>query len=226
MNPKKSKKADLEWRKSTFFQLGIVISLSLVLMAFEFIRGNGSPGVVDIGIVETPDEIVIVPITPDVELPQPKIKPIVASIIETVDDKTLVDSDPFSNEIDPTESIPDYVPIEEKPEVIVAPDIAFVAVEEMPEFPGGNDELMKYLKENIVYPKIAIETNISGKVIISFVIETDGSLSNINIARSASPSLDEEALRVVKMMPKWKPGKQRQKTVRVSYNLPVDFILR
>ena len=225
MNTKKSKKADLEWRKSTFFQLGIVISLSLVLMAFEFVKSSGNSDFVDIGTVETSIDILVIQTKHDVELPKPKPIP-TGTHFETVDNKDLLKDFGFSVEIEPEDDFGDYKPVVDEPEIITAPDIPFVAVEEMPEFPGGEQELMKYLKENIVYPKIAIETNISGKVIISFVIETDGSLSNISIARSASPSLDTEALRVVGMMPKWKPGKQRQKTVRVSYNLPIDFILK
>ena len=226
MDRKKSKKADLEWRKSTFFQLGIVISLSLVLMAFELVKSPKNSNFITIGMAETPDDIVLIQTKHELELPKPIIKPIVASVIETVDNNQLVESILPPTEYDPNESIPDYIPIEEKPEDITTPHDPFIPVEIMPEFPGGEQELMKFLKDNIVYPKIAIETNISGKVIVSFIVESDGSLSNIGIARSASPSLDKEALRVVEKMPKWSPGKQRQKPVRVNYNLPIDFILR
>jgi protein TonB len=225
MDRKKSKKADLEWRKSTFFQLGIVISLSLVLMAFEFVRGNGSSDFVDIGLVETPTDIIIIQTKHDVELPKPK-PSIFRTDFETVDNKKLLDDFRLTVEVEPEDEFEDYKSIIDEPEVLTAPDVPFVASEIMPEFPGGDQELMRFLKENLVYPKVAREIGISGKVIISFVVETDGSLSNVDVARSASPSLDEEAMRVVKMMPKWSPGKQRQKPVRVIYNLPVDFILR
>ncbi len=225
MDRKKSKKADLEWRKSTFFQLGIVISLSLVLMAFEFIRGNGSSGFVDIGTIETSTDIIIIQTKHDVEFPKPK-PPTFSTNFDVTEDKNLLADIRIDVGIEPEDEIEEYTPVIDEPEVITVPDVPFVASEIMPEFPGGEQELMKFLKENLIYPKIAREIGISGKVIISFIVETDGSLSNVDVARSASPSLDEEAMRVVKMMPKWSPGKQREKPVRVIYNLPVDFILR
>ena len=98
-------------------------------------------------------------------------------------------------------------------------------VEEMPEYPGGMDKLVEYLSQNIKYPQQAIEKGIEGKVFVSFIVEKDGSVSNVQVQRSLGGGCDEEAVRVVKAMPKWKPGKQRGKTVRVSYTLPVNFKL-
>jgi len=225
MKRKKSKKADLEMRKSTFFQLGIVISLSLVLMAFEFVKSNGSTTSFNVGTVETPDDIIlIIPTKPEVDIPLPKQSN--STNFETVNDKISVEDIFITTEIDPDDEFPDYVPIEDKPEPVIASDEIFVAVAEMPEFPGGEQKLMEFLRENIVYPKLAIEIGLSGKVTVGFVVEPDGSLSNIRVARGISPLLDNEAIRVVKMMPKWKPGKQRQKAVKVGYNLPIEFNLR
>ena len=225
MNRKKSKKADLEWRKSTFFQLGIVISLSLVLMAFEFVKNNGNTNSLTIGTVVTSTDIdVIIPTKIEVEIPLPKQSN--TSVFETVDDKVLVNNIFVSIEVDPDEEFPDYVPVEDDPEPVSTSNELFVAVEEMPEFPGGQQKLSEFLRDNIVYPKLAIDIGLSGKVTINFVVEPDGSLSNIRVARSTSPVLDNEAIRVVKMMPKWNPGKQRQKAVKVSYNLPIEFNLR
>ncbi|MCR5013366.1 MAG: M56 family metallopeptidase [Bacteroidales bacterium] len=104
-------------------------------------------------------------------------------------------------------------------------DSVYQIVEVMPEYPGGMDQLAKYLSENIKYPDEAKEKGISGRVFISYVIEKDGSVSNIKVMRSVSPLLDNEAVRVVKAMPKWKPGKQKGKAVRVNYILPVNFKL-
>lgn len=101
----------------------------------------------------------------------------------------------------------------------------FNIVEEMPEFLGGLDQLMKYLSENIKYPEEAIEKGIQGRVLVNFVVEPDGSVSNVKVSRSLGGGCDEEAIRVVKSMPKWKPGKQRGKVVRVSYILPIFFKL-
>ena len=225
MDRKKSKKADLEWRKSTFFQLGIVISLSLVLMAFEYVRSDGSSNGFDIGTIETPIDIIVIQTTQDPELPKPKPSTL-SSSIEIVDNTKLLADIRIDVGYEEEEEFEVYAPVTDEPENIIVPDEPFVAVEIMPEFPGGNQELMNFLKENIIYPKVAIETGISGKVIVSFIVEPDGSLSNVEIYRSASPTLDEEALRVVKKMPKWNPGKQRQKTVRVNCKLPVDFKLK
>ena len=99
-------------------------------------------------------------------------------------------------------------------------------MEEMPAYPGGDAKLMEYVAKNIKYPQIARETGIQGRVFVGFVVEPDGSVSNVKVLRGIGGGCDEEAMRVVKSMPKWKPGKQRGKAVRVSYMLPVNFKLQ
>ena len=98
-------------------------------------------------------------------------------------------------------------------------------VEVMPEFPGGMQAMIEYLNTNIKYPKDAIKQEVSGRVMVMFVVETDGSLSNVRVARKVFPSLDAEAVRVIKTMPKWKPGKEKGKPVRVNFTLPIVFSL-
>lgn len=110
-----------------------------------------------------------------------------------------------------------------KPEVSTK---VFDVVEEMPSFPGGNGALMSYLASNIKYPVVAQENGVKGRVIVSFVVERDGSISDVRVARSVDPSLDREAQRVVKSMPRWKPGKQNGSAVRVKYTVPVVFRLQ
>lgn len=110
-----------------------------------------------------------------------------------------------------------------KPEVATK---VFDVVEEMPSFPGGNAALMSYLYSNTKYPVVAQENGVQGRVIISFVVERDGSISDVKVARSVDPSLDREAQRVVKSMPRWTPGKQNGQTVRVKYTVPVVFRLQ
>lgn len=110
-----------------------------------------------------------------------------------------------------------------KPEVATK---IFDVVEEMPSFPGGNGALMSYLASNIKYPVVAQENGVQGRVIVSFVVERDGSISDVRVARSVDPSLDREAQRVVKSMPRWKPGKQNGSAVRVKYTVPVVFRLQ
>lgn len=96
-------------------------------------------------------------------------------------------------------------------------------VEEMPEFPGGMPAMIEFLQTNIKYPKDAIKQDVGGRVMVMFVVETDGSISNVRVARKVFPSLDKEAVRVVKAMPKWKPGKEKGRAVRVNFTLPVVF---
>jgi protein TonB len=103
--------------------------------------------------------------------------------------------------------------------------VIFVVVETMPEFPGGQAALFKYLSENVKYPVIAQENGIQGRVICQFVVNKDGSIVDPKVVRSLHPKCDEEAMRVIKAMPKWKPGKQRGKPVRVKYTVPVQFKL-
>ena len=98
-------------------------------------------------------------------------------------------------------------------------------VEQMPEYPGGLTALMNYLRVNIRYPAAAQKAGIEGRVIVSFIVEPNGSVSNVEIVRSVDTDLDQEALRVVRQMPKWKPGKQDGSTVRVKFHLPIKFML-
>ena len=102
----------------------------------------------------------------------------------------------------------------------------FTIVEEMPEFPGGMGKLAEYLAQNINYPQTAQKAGVQGKVFVNFVVEPDGSVSNVKVIRSLGGGCDEEAVRVVKAMPQWRPGKQRGQAVRVSYNLPINFKLQ
>ncbi len=119
-------------------------------------------------------------------------------------------------------------PVEEPAAVGVdekAPQV-FMMVEEMPEFPGGQQALMKYMSSHLQYPEIAKEEGIQGKVFLSFVVQEDGSLRDVRVIRGVHPSLDREALRVAKSMPLWKPGRNMGKVCCVQYNLPVNFVLQ
>ena len=103
--------------------------------------------------------------------------------------------------------------------------VVFMVVEQMPEFQGGMSEMMKYIAQNIKYPVKAIEKKMEGRVVVSFVVSCDGSLRDFQVVRSVDPDLDAEAIRVIKSMPNWKPGKQRGKNVSVKYTLPINFSL-
>ena len=106
------------------------------------------------------------------------------------------------------------------------PEKVFEVVEQMPSFPGGDKALLEYLSNNIKYPVVAQENGVQGRVVVSFVVEKDGSITDVKVVRSVDPSLDKEAARVVKSMPRWIPGKQNGSAVRVKYNVPVSFKLQ
>jgi len=168
----------------------------------------------------------MVEITKQEQKPQPVEVPKQTTQIEIVkDDVEVEDKLDINAEVDQAEEIVEYVAPEVEEEEIVEQEI-FMVVEEMPEFPGGIAKLGDYLAKNIKYPQMARESGVQGKVFITFVVEPDGHVSNVKVVRGIGAGCDEEAVRVIKNMPKWKPGKQRGKAVRVSYNVPVNFKLQ
>ena len=120
----------------------------------------------------------------------------------------------------------DEIAAPEPPKHVVEETKIFTVVEQMPLFPGGDAALMGYLRDNIHYPTVAAENGVQGRVVVGFVVERDGSITDVNVLRSVDPSLDREAMRVVKAMPKWTPGKQNGSAVRVKYQVPVTFRLQ
>ena len=129
------------------------------------------------------------------------------------------------NEMAESAVLEEYVPVEVEEEEVSETEV-FTIVEEMPAYPGGDAKLYEYLGKNIKYPQIARESGIQGRVFVNFVVEPDGSVSNVKVMRGIGGGCDEEAVRVIKTMPKWKPGKQRGKAVRVTYTIPVVFKLQ
>jgi periplasmic protein TonB len=225
MEIKKNPKADLEPKKSIFFEIGLIIALVVVFAAFEY--KSYDKQTIDLtqrAVDDTPEEII--PITEQKVKPPPPPPPKQVTQIKIVEDDVEVDEDiDLDVEADDETIVDEYIPPEEDEEEVAEEEI-FTVVESMPEFPGGMGELMKYLATNIKYPPLAKESGIQGRVFINFVVEPDGSISNVKVLRGIGGGCDEEAVRVVEAMPKWKPGKQRGKPVRVSYNLPVKFTLQ
>jgi protein TonB len=160
----------------------------------------------------------IIPITKQ-EVKPPPPPPPPPEIIEIVEDDVEIEDE---IEIEDTESDE-----EEATEEIDEEDDEefFMVVENMPEFPGGDLGLMKYIQKNVKYPAIAKEYNITGKVYVSFIVDRSGSVTNVKIVRGVDKNLDAEAMRVVKSLPKYKPGKQRGKAVRVMFTIPINFTL-
>ena len=226
MEEKKSPKANLENKKLMFTQIGMIIALLVAWLAFE--HKSYDKREIDASLLNR--EVVIdeemVEITKQEEQkPQPVEVPKQATQLEIVQDDVEVEDIDINAEVEQNEVIEDYVPVEVEEEEVVEQEI-FKIVEEMPSYPGGEQKLMEYVAKNIKYPQIARETGIQGRVYVNFVVEPDGSVSNVSVLRGIGGGCDEEAMRVVKNMPKWKPGKQRGKAVRVQYMLPVNFKLQ
>ena len=228
MEIKKSPKADLESKKLTFALIGLVVTLFVVWRVFEY-KSYDKQTVDNLQRTVEVIEEEMVEITkqeqPKVQPPQPK--PQVTQIQVVEDDVEVEDEIDINAEVDQDEVIEEYefTPPEIEEEEIVEAEI-FKVVEEMPEFPGGSAKLMEYIQKNIKYPMMARESDIQGRVFVNFVVEPDGSISNVAVLRGIGGGCDEEAVRVVNSMPKWKPGKQRGSAVRCAYTVPIIFKLQ
>ncbi len=226
MEEKKSPKANLENKKLMFTQIGLIISLAIAWLAFE--HKSYDKREIDPSLLRTAEvvEEELVEITKQEEQkPQPVEVPKQTTQLEIVQDDVEVEDIEINAEVEQTEIIEEYVAPEVEEEEVVEQEI-FQIVEEMPAFPGGEQKLLEYVAKNTKYPQIARESGIQGRVFIGFVVEPDGSVSNVKVLRGIGGGCDEEAVRVIKSMPKWKPGKQRGKAVRVSYQIPVNFKLQ
>ena len=232
MEIKKSPKANLENKKFMFMEVGLIIALLLVLGAFEWSTTETS-----VSILEEEVAVVIeeeqVPITQEEQLPPPEVpkEPVMSDVIDIVDDDIKVeDNFLISTEDDASlgVEIKDYVVEQQEEEVVEEEEIPFAVVEEKPKFQGKdpNPGFTKWVFSKIVYPEIAKENGVQGRVTLQFTIDTDGSVKNVKVLRGVDSSLDKEAVRVVSSSPKWTPGKQRNKPVRVRFTFPVIFQLR
>lgn len=226
MEEKKSPKANLENKKLMFTQIGLIISLIIAWLAFEhksYDKREIDPSL--LRQTEVVEEEMVEITKQEEQKPQPVEMPKQTTQLEIVQDDVEVEDIEINAEVDQAEVIQEYVPVEVEEEEVVEQEI-FKIVEEMPSFPGGEQKLMEYVAKNVKYPQIARETGIQGRVFVNFVVEPDGSVSHVSVLRGIGGGCDEEAMRVVKSMPKWKPGKQRGKAVRVQYMLPVNFKLQ
>ena len=228
MEVKKSPKADLENKKTSNLLVGVILTLAVLFIGFEWSEREVKV-VTDSGITEIVFEEEMVPITeqePPKQAPPPPEAPKMEEIIEIADN----DADVEETTIEATDDIQAAVEVKygtvEVEEEEVEEQQIFQVVEEMPEFPGGMGECMKFLGKNIKYPQISQENGVQGRVIVQFVVNQDGSIVDPVVVRGVDPYLDKEALRVIAMMPKWKPGKQRGKAVRVKFTVPVMFRLQ
>ena len=230
MEVKKSPKADLENKKLLFREIGMIITLAIVLVAFEWKSYEKAEAV-----LEAETQVVIeeeaIPITQETPPPPPEAPkiPVLSDQIDLVEDDIEVNDD-FMISLEDTKDmgveIMDYV-TEVYEEEIVEEAIPFEMVESKPSFMGGGqNEFSKWVGKNLVYPEIAKENGVQGKVILSFTLTAEGEITNIKVVRGIDPALDKEAVRVVSKSPKWEPGKQRDRAVKVQFIFPVHFQLR
>jgi periplasmic protein TonB len=226
MESKKTNRANLDNKKGIFLRIGFIVALAVSLLTFEWQTSEKSVSLNLNSKWEEIDELLPVN-TRQQKLPPPPSAPKVVYTINIVDNPDAASDDfkPFDAGADDNSVIPERIKL---PEETSDPkeDTIFRIVEKMPDFPGGLPALYEYLGKNIVYPKMASEVNIQGTVILGFVVEKDGSLSDIQVLRSPDQSLAAEAVRVVSAMPHWSPGLQRTKPVRVSFYLPIRFTLQ
>jgi protein TonB len=225
---KKSPKANLEVHKGTYIMMGLVLGVSLLFFAFEWStqtsKLNENILVQD---VLAEEEIEITRRDPTPPPPPPPPEPETPEIIEVVEEKVETRLEIQIEDDQSQRQMQAYVPPPPpKPKQEEVTEEIFVVVENQPEFPGGNTAMMKFLSDNIKYPVIAQENGIQGRVICNFVVERDGSITDVQVVRGVDPSLDKEAVRVIQQMPRWKPGKQRGQAVRVRFTLPVVFRLQ
>lgn len=225
----KSNKADLENKKFIFREIGLIIALIIIFLAFNLKSHDRNTLDIEAREFESITEEMVPVTMQETKPPAPPAinKAIKINIVENnVEIETEIE---INAEIDQETYFEDYTPtlsFEEEEEEIIAEEEIFVVVESMPSFPGGMNKLMVYLQNNIHYPQLAKDLGIQGRVFVTFVIEKNGSVNDVMLLRGIGGGCDEEAIRVVKNMPKWIPGSQRNIPVRVQYNLPINFKLQ
>jgi protein TonB len=235
MEPKKSPKADLENLRMIFVQAGLIFSLIVVIVAIEWKTYDQT--IANLGELDVEMDDEIIPITQREIAPPPPPPPPPPEVIEVVEDDVELEEELEieSTETDETEEV-EVIEVEEEESDEV---LNFAVVESVPVFPGCEDEkdnearkacfqqqILKYVGRNFKFPEMARQMGIQGRVYVNFVIEKNGSISNVEVVRGVDQLLDDEAVRVVKSLPKVQPAKQRGKPVRMSFTLPINAKLQ
>ena len=223
MKTKKQNRVNLDKKRNLFFLIGLTIALGVSLMAFEWKTDTKTRLTLDAN--WNLDEVEMLPITRPPEPPKPKI----VKKIHLVDLKVVKDDEPDVPDLDVFNTEFTDEPLLDVPFDDDDDDdntiIDWVLIQDKPTFKGGMDALNRFLVENTKYPEIAKTNEIEGVVYVEFVIGKDGVVKDVKIKRGIDPYLDREALRVMNLMPKWKPGRQRGQAVNVSFILPFRFKL-
>ncbi|MDR0573610.1 MAG: TonB family protein [Tannerella sp.] len=229
MEIKKTPRADLEKDKSLNLLLGLVIALAILFVGFEWgekeievATDSGIAAIIDEEEIEATIQNEPPPPPPEPEVVKaPEIITIVEDNVEVEETNLLTSEDDATHAQTET-----YVASVEEEEEVVDDNFVFITVEKMPEFPGGETALLKWISDHVIYPTIAAENGIQGRVSCTFVVNADGSVTDVQVVRPIDPNLDKEAIRVLKQLPKFKPGEQRGKPVRVKFSVPVRFRLQ
>jgi len=226
MEAKKSPKADLENKKTLFLQIGFVIALVLCLLAFNWTTGQKNDSVFE-GMTEQAIEEEQIPVTeemPPEQAPPPEVT--VTDLFEIVQNDVVLTNEVSFDDDETTEDkvVEIYAPVSLQAEEEATEEEVFVIVEDMPKFKGGDiNKFREWVQKRVRYPEIASENGIQGRVYITFVVETSGLVSNVSVTRSVDALLDEAAKEAVEASPKWEPGMQRGRPVRVRYSIPIIF---
>ena len=225
MELKKNPKADLRRYSGLFLEVGFIVALGVVLGAFSYtVHEKNTAGFGELEDVDFEDEIIPITRQQEITPPPPPEVPKIAEVINIVEDDVEIDDELAIDDVEADQDT-EVAIVEMTEEEEVEEEEVFYIVENMPEFPGGDVALRTYIAQNVKYPEIAKENGLSGKVFVQFVINQKGEVQDVKIARGVDPALDKEAFRVVQNLPKWKPGSQRGKPVKVSYTVPINFQL-
>ena len=230
MEIKKSEKASLENKRLLFTEIGLVVALLIVYIGFNWSSRDASVAALeDTTKVLVEEEMIAIPDQLPPPPPEAPNIPVLSDQIDIVEDDIKVDDDLFMNLEDDNSAIEiqDYKEAVVEEEEVEEEAIPFQLVEQKPSFNGGDaNEFSKWVNSRLVYPEIAKENGVQGRVTLSFTVEADGRVTNVRVLKGVDESLDKEAVRVVSSSPKWTPGKQRDRKVKVTYTFPVYFMLR
>ena len=234
MEIKKTPKADLENKKIMFREIGLMLTLAVVFFAFEWSAKEKASTFSNNETAASVEEEII-PITRETPPPPPEMpkEPTVSDFLEIVDDDIKIEHELIINTEDNRNigiEIKDFIVGSSNTaivEEIIEEEIRFEIVEEKPKFMGGDESTFStWINGKIEYPEVAKENGVQGRVMLTFVIDVDGRVTDVTVLRGVDPALDREAVRAVQSSPRWTPGRQRDKPVKVRYNFPVHFQLR
>ena len=223
MEIKKSPKADLQNKRGLLLEIGLIVALCLVIAAFAYTPKEHRIEKVDLQTAIVEEEITEIT-RQDQKPPEAPRKvelKVITDLLQVVTNDTKITTEVDFAEFDENTEVIQQVEVAEE---VVEDDQPFLIAETMPSFQGGDlNTFRTWVQQNVKFPQIALENGIQGRVVLSFVIEKDGRLTNIQVLQTPDRSLSEEAIRVLQQSPKWSPGKQRNQPVRVRYTLPVEF---